>query len=109
MPPISYDECMTNTHRDLAHRIIDLDINNISDEMHDRALDDFADAIDPHLDALRSLAYARHDIACDDHTELDLSNYDDIDMLAFDTDTPLPCLTETTAAIYSLCYSFYRD
>lgn len=102
---------MTNNHRDLAHRMIDLDIDNISDELHDRALDDFADAIAPHIESLRALAYARHDIACDDMTELDLTNYDDIDMLAFDTiaDDPIPCLTASITAISALAYSFYRD
>lgn len=89
--------------------MIDYDIDNINDELHDRALDDFADMIDPHIDALRALAHARHDIACSDMTPLDLTNFDDLDHLAFDTDDDaLPCIAESLAMISPL-YSFYRD
>lgn len=97
---------MTNiNHRDIAHRAIDHDINNILDELHDRALDDFADMLEPHLDALRALAYARHDIACSDMTPTTLTNeYDMLDTLA-----DAPCMTASTDAISLLAYSYYRD
>lgn len=89
--------------------MIDIDIDNLSDELHDRALDDFDAAIAPHLDSLRALAYARHDIACPNHTLLDLSNFDDLEHAAFDTDeSDMPCIAESLAMVSPL-YSFYRD
>jgi hypothetical protein len=96
---------ITSTHRELAHRAIDYDIDNITDELHDRALDDYIDMIAPHLDALRALAYARHDIACD--LACDIAHTADIDP-AFDM-IDAPCLSESAAAISALAYSFYRD
>lgn len=96
---------MTTTHHQLAHRLIDRDIDNLADELHDRALDDFADMIDDYIPALRSLAYARHDIACSLTITIDA----DLDDIAFDTDDDaLPCITESLAMIAPL-YSFYRD
>lgn len=41
-----------------AHRAIDIMIDNAPDELHDRARDDAAAIIEPHLDALRALMHA---------------------------------------------------
>lgn len=100
---------MTN-HRILAHTIINIDIDNALDELHDRALDDYATMIEPHLESLRALAIARHDIDCTDLRPIDLSNFDDIDHAAFDTDPDtLDCLTNCIRPISDLLYSYYRD
>lgn len=97
----------TSTHRELAHRAIDYDIDNAIDELHDRALDDYADMLD--FDSLRTLAYARHDIECDDMTP---TTHDDDDDPAYEliaSDEPIPCLKHSIDAIYAICYSYYRD
>ena len=105
---------MTNTHRTAAHAMINRDIDNARDELHDRALDDYCDMIDPHLDALRALCIARHDIACDDMTPLADDSPDTLDD-AIDamTDTEYaddaPCLLDAMNAISALLYSYYRD
>lgn len=102
------------THTAIAHLAINRDIDNALDELHDRALDDYADAIAPHLDALRALAIARHDIACTNTAPLD-STDDSIesalDALAYqlDHDPNSSCIRDSYDAIHAICYSYYRD
>ena len=97
----------TYTHRDIAHRHFELLINNATDELHDRARDDIADATAPHLDALIALCCISHDADCDDMTTTDA---DDLDIAAFELDDDtIPCISTLNDAIYTLLYRAYND
>lgn len=94
-------------HPDIAHRFIDSLIDNAPDELHDRARDDIADALDPHLDNLRALCYSLHDATC---TEMHIPYPADDDDYIFDIACDLDnsqtakCIAPISDALYNLLY-----